>query len=210
MYCEHCFTETPNHHPRCIQCGKPFFKHEEISQQTVKVKTKGNFDILGWIAGLAVGWYSGIYLLVLMACTFTILWLLKKILKPDATIYLSTIAFQAGSIFMATGFLLFIVFRTEIPIRPDLFYLIFDFVVPIAGLIWLALNPGLKPVVFLTVYQSYVLIVNVYNFSSMEVGSSNHKALATYILWRLIALFIMWRSYISTKNTNGGTHEIPS
>ena len=208
MYCEHCFTESPNHHPRCIQCGKPFLKHEEISQQAVKAKPKGNFDILGWIAGLVVGWYSGIFILVLMACTFTISWLLKKMLKPDATIYLSAIAFQAGTVFMMTGSFLFIVFRTDISIHPDIF-LIFDLVVPISGLIWLALNPGLKPVVFLTVYQASALIVNIYNFSSMEVGSSSHKALATYILWRLIALFIMWRSYISTKNTNGGTHEIP-
>lgn len=199
MYCQHCFAESPNTSPRCIQCGEAFFSEKNVSPPSSKAEPKNGFGILGWIAGLAVGSYSGIFLLILLACTATIWWLGKKLLRPNAQVYRSGIALQAGQILMLVIFVLALPLLTTTPIRLDIFFL-FDVVVPIAGLVWLALKPGLNAIVFLTVFQACALLVNGLNISEMAVGSLNHKALATHILWRCLALFMMWRSYLTARN----------
>lgn len=209
MYCEHCYSESPSHYPRCIKCGKPFVSRE-VNVQTPEKYKSWDTNILGWIAGLVVGWYSGIFLLALMALTFAISWVGKKFLKPSAMIYRSAIAFQVSPILMVTGSVIGVVYMTGASIPLDFVFIVADYVVPISGLIWLVVKPSIRPVLFLTIYQVCVLGVNVYNLLGMDVGSPNHKALATYVLWRLFAVFFMWSSYLSTRKSNAASDEVLS
>jgi hypothetical protein len=197
MYCQNCLTDNPNTSPRCLQCGKAFFGEKDMSSVKPKARSKGGIGVLGWIAGLAVGWYSGVFLLMLLACTIAFWWLGKKLLTRDAQVYVSAIALQAGQTLLLVILALLLPF---LPIRFDSFFL-FDVVVPVAGLTWLVLKPGLNPNIFLTVFQVCAIVVNGLNFSEMTVGTLNHKALATHILWRCLALLTMWQGYIATKNT---------
>lgn len=197
MYCQHCFTESPDDRPWCIQCGKPFIE-ERTPPPAQKVKA-GHEGVLALVAGAAVGLYSGIFLLVLLAATLGVRWLGKKLLNPVAQAYLWAIALQAGQMLMLVAFVLVVPLMTSLPIRLDYFFLL-NVAIPIAGLIWLVARPGLKPVVFLSAFQVFALVENGVNFSAMVVGSLNHKALAAHMLWRILALFLMWQSYIGARN----------
>lgn len=209
MYCQRCFAESPNTSSRCIQCGEAFFSEKNVLSSTAKAKPKNEFGILGWIAGLAVGAYSGIFLLILLACTTAIWWLEKNLLRSSAQAYRTAIALQAGQTFMLMIFVLVMPLLTTASIHLDIFFL-FDVAVPVAGLTWLVSRPGLKPIVFLTVFQACALVVNGLNLSEMAVGSLNHKALATHILWRCLALFMMWRSYLTAKSARVHSRELAS
>lgn len=198
MYCQHCFTVSPDNSQRCIQCGKPFVEERALPPAR-KVKA-GPEGVLALVAGASVGLYSGIFLLVLLAATLGIRWLGKKLLNPVAQAYLWAIALQAGQMLMLVAFVLAVPLMTSLPIRLDYFFLL-NVAIPIAGLIWLVVRPGLKPVVFLSAFQVCALVENGVNFSAMVVGSINHKALAAHMLWRVLALFLMWQSYISARNS---------
>lgn len=74
MYCEHCFTESPNTSLRCIQCGKVFFEEKEKVILNSK-KSNGGLGIFFGVAGLAVGFYTGIFFLLMLIAYGIVSWL---------------------------------------------------------------------------------------------------------------------------------------
>jgi hypothetical protein len=148
--------------------------------------------IAALIAGLAIGLYSGINLLLPLAITAGLWWLGKKKLPPEKLPFLPAIAVQAGHLIWLTFGLLYM---------RSLGLNMIDIVVLVAGLTWLVLRPGLGPVILLTVFQVLALAVNGYTFAEATVGSGQHKALLVHIIWRVMAVFFMWQAYLQTRKT---------
>jgi uncharacterized membrane protein (DUF485 family) len=73
-----------------------------------------------------------------------------------------------------------------------------DIAILLIGVVWLLARPGLAPVIVLTVYQSLALLINLFAFLNLPVGSNLHRALLIHLLWRVLALILMWRAHQKT------------
>jgi hypothetical protein len=197
MHCEHCFTESPNTSSRCIQCGKLFFEEKPKAKSTPK-KSNGDFGVYFGIAGLTVGFYTGIFFLHMMLAYGLVFWLGKKFFNAKSIPYLTTIAIQA-SLIIVLGTYAFYGYAKGILVITIVF-LILDIAIPLIGLAWFIKVPNLKPVIMLTVLMLITLVVNFINILPMEIGSQGHKALANYIVWRSAALFLLWSIFLKQKN----------
>ena len=199
MYCKHCYTESPNTSPRCIQCGEAFFDNSEVPALSPQSPTKKFALGIEGIVPLIVGWYSGIVALFLGLATAPFWWISRKLLKPAAQIYAEAIAAQAGQ--MVVLVVAFMAVGSRIPVvsRDLVGGVVLDVLIPAVGICWLAFRPGIRPVVFLSGYQGFALAANVINLLSMGVGTMEHKALVGHVLWRSIALFLMWKGFMNGK-----------
>jgi hypothetical protein len=200
MHCQHCFTESSDRSPHCMQCGRPFFE-AKAPATAQSIEKKPNSGLFGLAAGLAVGLYSGIYLLLLLLPTLLIRWVAGKFLKPAAQPYLLSIATQAGQTLLLFTFVLILPLSASTLVQFDLFVLV-DVVLPAVGLIWLIAKPGKWPIAALTIFQIFALLQNAFNFSEMVVGTQNHKALVVHMIWRICAIFFMWQSYLRLRGVN--------
>lgn len=102
---------------------------------------------------------------------------------------------QSAQVIVGPVFMVVLISRMQAPI--NLIGLMVDTVVPVAGLVWLVIKPGLKPVVFLSVFQVGMLIFNGYVSLQLPIGDSQHKAVVTHIFWRVEALVTMWSSLMN-------------
>lgn len=196
MYCTHCFSESPNTSPRCIQCGKAFFDTNESAKPETKAEKANLVPRFAWLASLFVGWYLGIYLVLLIVSSFAIWWLGKKFLTPPAADYLKAIAIQGGQLLMVGS--LFVALSIFAPgsFQLSAFETLLMAVSGIAisvGLIWLIQKPGLKPIMFLTVLQVCLLVWNTLGLFYMPVESPLFKSTSSHVLWRILALIAMWK-----------------
>lgn len=74
-----------------------------------------------------------------------------------------------------------------------------DLVVPLAGILWLWLRPGLASALFLGLVQLVGLVFNAYQLGSNPVGSLPHKALTVHCIWRLLALIGIVIGYLKLR-----------
>jgi hypothetical protein len=152
--------------------------------------TKTVRNVLGWIVGAAVGSYSGINLLVPLGITGAAWWSGKKVLRPEKLPFLPAISVQTGHLlWLSLGALYLGTLNLNL----------LDVVVLVIGLAWLIAKPGLWPIIFLTVFQVLALAVNAASFMDAAIGTNPHKALLVHIIWRVIAVFLMWRAYVQTR-----------
>jgi hypothetical protein len=201
MYCEHCFTVSPTSSTHCIQCRKAFI--EETPNNRAKKIKKEEGDGVGkyaGVAGLAIGLYTGIFILFMMVGYFTTSWLGKKFLNGKAVEYIETIAIQASLILVPAAFMTYIVANGLMPLT--YVFVLFDVALPIVGLMWLIKRPSLNPLIVLTIFQLIVLAVNFINIFEMNIGTQDHKALSNYIVWRIGAIYFMWSVYFNNKNND--------
>lgn len=148
-----------------------------------------------FIPAFVVGWYSSTFFFLLLLPSLLIYWLAKKFLPADAAIYAFSIAVQSAQVIVGPVFMVVLISRMQAPI--NLIGLMVDTVVPVAGLVWLVIKPGLKPVVFLSVFQVGMLIFNGYVSLQLPIGDSQHKAVVAHIFWRVEALATMWSSLMN-------------
>ena len=145
---------------------------------------------VGLIAGAAIGIYSGINTLIPLGATAGIWWIGKKTFPESKLLFLPPFAVQAGHLlWLSFGFLYLGTLNDNW----------IDVVVLVVGLAWLIAKPGLGPIVFLSVFQSLALGVNVFSFLGAAVGSNMHKALLVHMIWRGLALFFMAQAYASYR-----------
>ena len=78
-----------------------------------------------------------------------------------------------------------------------------DIAILLIGVAWLLLRPGLAPVIVLTIYQVLALLINLFAFLSFPIGHNLHRALLVHIIWRGLALILMWRAH----HKAAGLHE---
>jgi hypothetical protein len=142
--------------------------------------------IVATVVGIAAGLYSGTHLLIPLALTGLVWWAARK-LRPDRpSDFVAAAAVQAGHLlWIATGLIVIGALTVDLV----------DIAILLIGVVWLLARPGLAPVIVLTVYQSLALLINLFAFLSFPVGDNLHRALLVHLLWRVLALILMWRAY---------------
>jgi len=147
-------------------------------------------NVVGWIVGAGIGAYSGINLLMPLGITAGVWWIGKKLLRPEKLLFLPAIAVQTGHLlWLSLGLLYLGVLDSSL----------IDIVVLVVGLTWLALKPGLGPIILLSLFQILALAVNGVSFADAAIGTNPHKALLVHIIWRVMALFFMWHGYMQSR-----------
>ena len=202
MYCAHCFSESPNTSPRCIQCGKAFFDTNESAKPETKAEQGNVVPRFAWLASIFVGWYLGIYLLLLIVCSFAIWWTGKKFLTLPATVYLKAIAIQGGQLLMIGSLIVALSIFAPDSLQLSAFETLLMAVSGIAisvGLIWLIQKPGLKPIMFLSVLQVCLLVWNTLGLFYMPLETTLFKSTSSHVLWRILALIAMWKPMWATR-----------
>jgi hypothetical protein len=145
--------------------------------------------IAGVVVAVAVGSYTGVQLIIPLVATALIWWVGEKLL-PQPNQFLPAAAVQAGQgLWMILG--LFVVDA----IGRNLI----DVLLVLVGVTWLLAKPGLLPLILLTAYQAVALLVNGVAFVDAEVGTTPHKALLIHVIWRLLALVLMWQAHVKSK-----------
>jgi len=155
---------------------------------TTPVKTVA---IVAILVGIAVGAYSRMHLLIPLALT-GLAWWTARTLRPDrAPDYVAAAAVQAGHLlWIAVGLVVIGALTVDLV----------DIAILLIGVVWLLLRPGLAPVIVLTIYQALALIINLFAFLSFPIGHNLHRALLVHILWRGLALLLMWRAYHKARD----------
>jgi len=145
--------------------------------------------IVATVIGIAVGVYSGTHLLIPLALTGLLWWAARKLFPDRSPGYPAAAAVQAGHLLWVTVGLIVIGALTV-----DLL----DIAILLIGVVWLLLRPGLAPVIVLTIYQSLALLISLFAFLNFPVGNNLHRALLIHLLWRVLALILMWRAHRKT------------
>ena len=142
--------------------------------------------IVATVIGVAVGAYSGTHLLIPLALTGLVWWAGRKLFPGRSPDYVAAAAVQLGHLLWITVGLIVIGALTV-----DLV----DIAILLIGVVWLLLRPGLAPVIVLTIYQALALLINLFAFLSFPIGHNLHRALLVHIIWRGLALSLMWRAH---------------
>ena len=146
--------------------------------------------IVATVVGIAAGVYSGIHFLIPLALTGLVWWAARKLLPHRPPDFVAAAAVQAGHLlWIAIGLIVIGALTVDLV----------DIAILLIGVVWLALRPGLAPVIVLTIYQALALIINLFAFLSFPIGHNLHRALLVHILWRGLALILMWRAHHKAK-----------
>ena len=141
--------------------------------------------IVATVVGIAAGVYSGIHLLIPLALTALFWWAARKLLPDRRSDFVAATAVQAGHlVWIAIGLIVIGALTVDLV----------DIGILLIGVVWLLARPGLAAVIVLTVYQSLALLINLFAFLNFPVGENLHRALLIHLLWRVLALTLMWRA----------------
>lgn len=149
--------------------------------------------IVGWIAGAAIGTYSGINLLIPLFATGAAWWTASKLLRDEKKLILPAFSINAGHFLWLTLALLLMGAGALSTVGGDL-------IVYVIGLAWLLRKPSLGPLYLLGIFQLVSLGINGYSLAEAAVGSAPHKALLVHVIWRAMALFFMFKLFVALKN----------
>lgn len=142
--------------------------------------------IVATVVGIAAGVYSGLHLLIPLALTGLVWWAGRKLLPDRSPGYVAAAAVQAGHLlWIAVGLIVIGALTVDLV----------DIAILLGGVAWLLLRPGLAPVIVLTIYQVLALLINLFAFLSLPIGHNLHRALLVHIIWRGLALILMWRAH---------------
>ncbi len=155
--------------------------------------------IVGGVVGAAIGLYSGIILLIPLFATGLVFWAGVKIIKGEKKMILPAFSVNAGHFVLLASAMVLLGARAFSAVGADL-------VAYVVGLAWLFIKPSRGPLYLLGIYQLLSLGVNGYAFAEATIGSAAHKALLVHIIWRALALFLIFRLFIALKKRpEGGT-----
>lgn len=150
--------------------------------------------IVATVVGIAVGAYSGGHLLIPLILTGLAWWTGRRLFPDRSPGYVAAAAVLAGQLlWIAVGLI------AIGPWRLDLV----DIAILLIGVFWLLRRPGLAPVIVLTIYQALLLLINLLAFLGLPIGHNLHRALLVHIIWRGLALILMWRAH----HKAAGLHE---
>jgi hypothetical protein len=150
--------------------------------------------IVATVIAIAVGVYSGTHLLIPLALTGLAWWAGRKLFPERSRGYVAAAAVQAGHLlWIAVGLVVIGALTVDLV----------DIAILLVGVAWLLQRPGLAPVIVLTIYQVLALLINLFAFLSFPIGHNLHRALLVHIIWRGLALILMWRAH----HKAAGLHE---
>lgn len=139
---------------------------------------------------IALGVYSGVHLFLPLGATVLAWWVGTRILPESRREVLPAAAVQAGH-------LLWLAFGQVVGRGLDRG--VIDLVILAIGVAWLVARPGLAPILLLTLYQVWALATNGAAFIRAEPGTLAQRALLIHIIWRLLALALMWRAFAVSR-----------
>ena len=130
--------------------------------------------------------YSGLHLFLPLAATALAWWVGARALRGARRLVLPAAAVQVGHLLWLTfGQVAAGVLSAGV----------IDLVILAIGVGWLVARPGLAPTVLLTLYQAWALVTNASALVAVPAGTLAHRALLVHVVWRLLALVLMWRAY---------------
>jgi hypothetical protein len=142
--------------------------------------------IVATVIGIAAGVYSGIHLLIPLVLSGLVWWAARKLLPDRRPDFVAAAAVQAGHLlWIAIGLIVIGALTVDLV----------DIAILLIGVVWLLARPGLAPVIVLTVYQAVALLINLFAFLNFPVGNNLHRALLVHLIWRILALILMWRAH---------------
>jgi hypothetical protein len=137
---------------------------------------------LGAAVGLGVGRYAGLALLIPAGVAFVVGWLLALAVPARNRPVIPASAVQAGhGLWMLVGMIYLSRFDLTL----------IDFVILVAGAVWLAFRPSVVPVAVLTFYQLVGLLANAVAFAEATRNTDLHKALLVHLVLRVTAVALM-------------------
>jgi len=153
----------------------------EASSNKESVKDKIG-TVIGWIVGGAFGYYTRINLLIPLGLAFLCGWIANKFIKSP----LSKKMIPAFAVQMGQAFWILLAILIGYPT------MVFEPILFIAVSIWMLFYPSLFPVILLTIYHAVGLIDSILKIFSFSFGTPEHKALIVHIIFRIIAVFLMF------------------
>ena len=150
--------------------------------------------IVATVVGVAVGVYSRTHLFIPLVLTTLVWWAGRKLLPERSPGYVAAAAVQTGHLlWIAVGLVVIGALTVDLV----------DIAILLIGVAWLLLRPGLAPVIVLTIYQGLALLINLFALLAFPIGHNLHRALLVHIIWRGLALILMWRA----RYKAAGLHE---
>jgi hypothetical protein len=144
------------------------------------------FTLAGLVGGV-IGYYCGIVLLIPFVVAFIFLLLARRFSSDSVVPFNMALAVVFGHlVWMFVG---------GLSAKSGFAPIILDMAIMVAGLVWLALRPGLGPVILLGVYEGIALTVNMFAIRHFEFGSPGHKALTAHVALRLYAIAALVSGY---------------
>lgn len=141
----------------------------------------------------AIGIYSGINVLIPLACAGVTWWVVKKTAPASVQPYSHAIAIQIGhTCWLTLGLAILNQWGANT----------IDIAVIAIGIAWLWLKPGLWPIILLTIFQAIALFINAAALAAAPLAGTEHKALVVHVALRLAALFYMWHTYVTVRRLN--------
>jgi hypothetical protein len=148
------------------------------------------WTIVAGVVGVTAGIYAQTHLLIPLVPTALLWWAGRRLLPERPADFIGAAAVQLGHmVWIGVG--LIVIGRLTVDLA--------DIAILLVGSLWLLIRPGLAPVVTLTVYQGAALLLNLAAFLAMPVGHNLHRALLVHLIWRVLALVLMWRGYRRSK-----------
>jgi hypothetical protein len=142
--------------------------------------------VVATVVAIALGVYSGLHLVIPLALTGLVWWAARKRFPDRSPDYIAAAAVQAGHLlWIAVGLIVIGTLTVDLV----------DIAILLIGVFWLLLRPGLAPVVVLTIYQVLLLLINLLAFLAFPIGHNLHRALLIHIIWRGLAVVLMWRAH---------------
>jgi hypothetical protein len=142
---------------------------------------------------IAVGAYAGLHLFLPLAATALAWWVGARPFGGARRAVVPAAAVQAGH-------LLWLAFGQVVTGALDAG--VIDLAILTVGVVWLVSRPGLAPTLLLTLYQAWALVTNGAAFAAAAPGTLAHRALLVHVLWRLLALVLMWRAYGASRRAD--------
>jgi len=142
--------------------------------------------IVATVVAIALGVYSGTHLLIPLVLTGLAWWAGRKLFPDRSRDYVAAAAVQAGHLlWIAVGLIVIGALTVDLV----------DITILLIGVAWLLFRPGLAPVIVLTIYQVLALLINLFALLAFPIGHNLHRALLVHIIWRGLALILMWRAH---------------
>ena len=149
------------------------------------------------VIGYAVWAYFGAsFILPLLVAAAAIWYVGKKVAPPSNPMYLAAIAIQGAHLaWISLGTAILGAWAANF----------LDIVILLIGLAWLWLRPSLWPVVLLSAFQLFALVVNLSAMIDYPFGSAGNRSLVLHIGLRIAGLAAMWWAFFQTRKQRSDT-----
>lgn len=153
--------------------------------------------VLAGGAGYAVSAYFGFVLILPILVAAAVIWYVgKKVAPVSNPRYLTAIVIQgAHLVWISLGTAFLGAWAANF----------LDIVILVIGLAWLWLRPSLWPIMLLTVFQIFALVVNTTMIVDHLLDGAGSRPLMIHIGLRIAGLVSMWLAFLRTRKPRRDT-----